>query len=134
MSNFKDDPIRRLISRVQDSAETRRLVRKIEKEATEEEVQNFLFVAYGAGKIIKGMHYPDSAFLDGNYPLLYKTSDENVIVSAWPREFLKEMMIALEENNSEENWDVAWQEFLQGLVDKSVKKLTEARDILEGLS
>lgn len=127
------DPIRRLISRVQDSAEQRRLVRKIEKEATEEEIENFLFVASGHGKIIKGMHYPDSAFVDGQYPLIYKTTDDNVVISAWPRMFLREIMLGLEENYPEEKWDKAWQDLLQELVDKSVEKMGEAKDLMEGL-
>lgn len=127
------DPIRRLMSKVQDSAETRRLVRKIEKEATEEEIENFLFVAAGHGKIIKGMHYPDSAFIDGEYPLIYKTTDNNVVISAWPRLLLKEMMLGLEEKYPEEKWDEVWQDLLQGLVDKSVEKLKEAKDLMEGL-
>ena len=127
------DPIRRLISRVQDSAEQRRLVRKIEKEATEEEIENFLFVASGHGEIIKGMHYPDSAFVDGQYPLIYKTTDDNVVISAWPRMFLREIMLGLEENYPEEKWDKAWQDLLQELVDKSVEKMGEAKDLMEGL-
>jgi hypothetical protein len=122
-----------ITKRLAETSETRRIVRDISNQAAEEEPENFLFVAAGSGKIIKGMHYPDSAFIDGQYPLLYKTAEDNIIIAAWPRNYLREMMIAIEENNPEKYWDSEWNKFLQVLVDKSVEMMKNVPDVTEGL-
>lgn len=95
--------------------EDRELHQRVLEEIKKNEMENFLFLASGDGYVIRGMHYPDSAFLDDDIPLIYRTSEENVLIAAYPQSLIKQFLTMVQEKSKEENIEDDWAEVVQAL-------------------
>lgn len=85
---------------------------------------NFLFMSAGDGFIIRGMHYPDNAFTEEDgIPLVYKTSEERVMVAAFPQTLIKAILEILAYEFEEEEFEETWERVLQGLSDSAKEKI-----------
>lgn len=105
--------------------EDRELHQRVLEEIKKNEMENFLFLASGDGCIIRGMHYPDSAFLDDNIPLIYRTSEENVLIAAYPQSLIKQFLAMVQEKSKKENIEDDWAEVVQALstiAEEKIKK------------
>lgn len=116
-----DDFIRQVRGFGKDASKMEEFIRESEQENHE----NFLFVASGDGVIVRGMHYPDSAFENDDFPLVFKTFDAGVVIAAWPRNHIKKMLDVLENNFEEEKHEQLWEMVLEGLVEEAVMKMKE---------
>ena len=102
------------------------------KKTMEEEKENFLFMASDTDVIIKGMHYPDSGFHEEeDIPMIWKTSDKNTYIAAWPQGEIRKMLEKIEDNSHEDQWEENWRMMLQNLMDISVQKLSKIRKDLK---
>lgn len=89
-----------------------------------EEVENFLFMACGGGKMVKGMHYPDTAFREEDpIPMVWPTSDKDMYIAAWPQSYISKKLEEIEEAHEENEWEANWKIFLQELLDVSAEKV-----------
>jgi hypothetical protein len=131
MSDWHEDFLQRLRKKINEFKRQHVALEKQIKEVLEEEVDNFLFVASGDNCIIKGMHYPESAFSDGEAPLIWKTSEKGVYIAAWPQDKIRELLIQVELDNPEQIWESEWNKVLQGLMEESINKLENAKEVTE---
>lgn len=95
------------------------------RESEQENHENFLFVAAGDGVIVRGMHYPDSAFEGDDFPLVFNTFDAGVVIAAWPRNHIKTILQTLENNFEEAKHEKLWEMILEGLVEDASAKIKE---------
>lgn len=113
------------IRNVRQPRENKQLLKKIMKETTEHEIENFLFLSSGDGMVIRGMHYPDGAFdIDDDLPVIYRTSEPTVLIAAWPRSVIKIFLDAVMEGgkkNLDERWNNALEVLSQEALDKVEK-------------
>ena len=131
MSKWEEDFLQRLRKKINEFKRQHISLEKHIKEVLEEEVENFLFVASGDNCIIKGMHYPESAFTDGEAPLIWKTSEQGVYIAAWPQDKIRELLLKVELDNPEEIWEQEWNKVLQDLMEESINKLSNAKEVTE---
>lgn len=131
MSRWNEDLVKRLRKKINNFKQHQMALEKQIKEVTEEEIGNFLFVAAGDDCIIKGMHYPDTAFIDDEIPMIWKTSEKNVYIAAWPQNQIRELLLEVELDNPQDVWDEKWNDVLQGLMVLSISKLDKAKEITE---
>jgi hypothetical protein len=114
MSKDKSNNWGDFMRRVRQPYENNKLVDKIIQKTMDEEKENFLFISNGDGLVIKAMHYPDSAFGEEDFPVIFKTSEENVLIAAWPqgiiRKFLKDVTDGTEEKDLEKEWQKVMEE------------------------
>lgn len=111
------------IKRVNGIADEYPELEKYVDESAEDNHENFLFVAAGEGKVVRGMHYPDGAFDDENFPLVFQTAEDNVVIAAWPRTFIKTLMQTLLENFDNSKHEKGWELVLEGLLDDALNKI-----------
>jgi hypothetical protein len=131
MGDWNEDFLQRLRKKINEFKRQHVALEKQIKEVLEEEADNFLFVASGDDCIIKGMHYPESAFIDGEAPLIWKTSEKGVYIAAWPQDKIRELLLKVELDNPEEIWESEWNKVLQGLMEESINKLENAKEVTE---
>jgi hypothetical protein len=131
MGDWNEDFLQRLRKKINEFKQQHVALEKQIKEVLEEEVDNFLFVASGDNCIIKGMHYPESAFSDGEVPLIWKSSEKDVYIAAWPQDKIRELLLKVELDNPEEIWESEWNKVLQGLMEESINKLENAKEVTE---
>lgn len=131
MKSWNEEFLELLKERIRYLQTMRPLVKKHVKETLEEEIENFLFIAASDNVLIKGMHYAESAFTESDeIPLIFNTSEDNVIIAAWPQSKITELIEEIETNYPQEEWDSRWKRVLEGLVKDSEKKLHTAKDII----
>jgi hypothetical protein len=92
-------------------------------ESEKENHENFLFVAAGEGVIVRGMHYPDGAFKDGEYPIVFQTFDDGVVIAAWPRTIVKTLMDTLVSNFDKSKHEQGWNLILNELLEDALVKI-----------
>ena len=63
--------------------------------------------------IIRGMHYPDSALGDAEFPVIFKTSEENVLIAAWPQSIVKKCLELVTAKSNDNNLKTNWEEALE---------------------
>jgi hypothetical protein len=131
VGDWNEDFLQRLRKKINEFKRQHVALEKQIKEVLEEEVDNFLFVASGDNCIIKGMHYPESAFSDGEVPLIWKSSEKGVYIAAWPQDKIRELLLKVELDNPEEIWESEWNKVLQGLMEESINKLENAKEVTE---
>jgi hypothetical protein len=110
-SNNWDDFIRR----VRKPFEENKLVERVIEKTLEEEKENFLFISNGDGIVIKAMHYPDSAFTDEDFPVIFKTSEDNVLIAAWPQGIIKNFIENAENTIGEKDLEKEWETIMEAL-------------------
>ena len=115
MSTEKDNNWGNFIRRIRKSSERNSLVNKLMEETQRHDAENFLFISSGSGMIIRGMHYPDSAFGDEEAPVIFKTSEENVLIAAWPRSLIKIFLEIVIKDGGEKNLETEWTKALEVL-------------------
>lgn len=115
MSTEKDNNWGNFIRRIRKSSERNSLVNKLMEETQRHDAENFLFISSGSGMIIRGMHYPDSAFGDEEAPVIFKTSEENVLIAAWPRSLIKTFLEIVIKDGGEKNLETEWTKALEVL-------------------
>ena len=131
MGDWNEDFLQRLRKKINEFKRQHVALEKQIKEVLEEEVDNFLFVASGDDCIIKGMHYPESAFNNEEVPLIWKSSEQGVYIAAWPQDKIRELLLKVELDNPEEIWESEWNKVLQGLMEESINKLENAKEVTE---
>lgn len=132
MSTWNEDFLQLMKDKIAYYKRMRPIVNKQVKDVMDNEVENFLFVAADGDVVIKGMHYPESAFSEEDeVPLMFKTSEKNVVIAAWPQTKVRELLKFVEDEHSKEDWDKAWNNVLEQLVKESVEKLHTAKDIFK---
>jgi hypothetical protein len=131
MGDWNEDFLQRLRKKINEFKRQHVALEKQIKEVLEEEVDNFLFVASGDDCIIKGMHYPESAFNNEEVPLIWKSSEKGVYIAAWPQDRIRELLLKVELDNPEEIWESEWNKVLQGLMEESINKLENAKEVTE---
>lgn len=92
-------------------------------ESENENHENFLFVAIGEGVVVRGMHYPDGAFENDEYPIIFQTFDNEVVIAAWPRTIVKTLMEKLILNFDESKHEKAWEIILNNLLEEAIVKI-----------
>jgi len=110
-SNNWDDFIRR----VRKPFEENKLVERVIEKTLEEEKENFLFISNGDGIVIKAMHYPDSAFTDEDFPVIFKTSEDNVLIAAWPQGIIRKFIENAENTIGEKDLEKEWESIMEVL-------------------
>jgi len=110
-SNNWDDFIRR----VRKPFEENKLVDRVIEKTLEEEKENFLFISNGDGIVIKAMHYPDSAFTDEDFPVIFKTSEDNVLIAAWPQGIIRKFIENAENTIGEKDLEKEWESIMEVL-------------------
>ena len=110
-SNNWDDFIRR----VRKPFEENKLVERVIEKTLEEEKENFLFISNGDGIVIKAMHYPDSAFTDEDFPVIFKTSEDNVLMAAWPQGIIRKFIENAENTIGEKDLEKEWESIMEVL-------------------
>lgn len=105
---------------MENEPDLRRHVRQV----IEEESENFLFIAAGEGLVFKGMHYPDSAFSEHDFPVLFRGEDKNVIIAAWPQNYIRDVLQKVSEKN-EKNEERAWRETLEEFMEAAIEVYRE---------
>lgn len=93
------------------------------EESEKENHENFLFVAAGEGVIVRGMHYPDGAFKDNEYPIVFQTFDDGVVIAAWPRTIVKTLMDTLVNNFDKSKHEQGWNLILNDLLEDALVKI-----------
>lgn len=101
--------------RVRQPYENNKLVDKIIQKTMDEEKENFLFISNGDGIVIKAMHYPDSAFGEEDFPVIFKTSQENVLIAAWPQGIIKKFLEDVTGSTEEKDLEKEWQKVMEEL-------------------
>lgn len=123
MSKSKDNNWGEFIRKVRQPQENKQLLKKIMKETAEHDIENFLFLSSGEGMVIRGMHYPDTAFNeDDDLPVVFKTSEPTVLIAAWPRSVIKIFLDAVIENG-EKNLEERWNHALEVLSQEALAKI-----------
>lgn len=95
--------------------ENKELQKRLMEETMKYEMENFLFMASGDGYVIRGMHYPDSAFTSEEVPVIYKTSEENVLIAAYPQSLIKRLLEITTEESNKNKLEEDWEKVLQTL-------------------
>lgn len=98
-------------------------IEKYVHESEKENHENFLFVAAGGGMIIRGMHYPDGAFENNEYPIVFQTFDDGVVIAAYPRTIVKNLMEALVSDFDKSVHEKGWEAILNGLLETALVKI-----------
>jgi len=121
----------RALKKIKEFMENEPSLRRHVRQVLKEESENFLFIAAGEGLIFKGMHYPDSAFSEHEFPVLFRGEDKNVIIAAWPQNYIRDVLREVSEKN-EKNEERAWQETLEEFMGAAVDVYKEGKvsDIL----
>lgn len=124
MSKDKKNNWGEFMRRVRQPYENNKLVENVIQKTMAEEKENFLFIANGDGVIIKGMHYPDSAFSEEDFPIIFKTSEDNVLIAAWPqgiiKKFLEDVTSSVEKKDLEKEWQKVM-EVLSSITEAKIK-------------
>ncbi len=105
--------LNRIIRRMGMFSGNKALVSRILDETLHHDPDNFLFISSGSGMIIRGMHYPDSALGDAEFPVIFKTSEENVLIAAWPQSIVKKCLELVTAKSDESNLKTNWAEALE---------------------
>ena len=121
----------RALKKIKEFMENEPSLRRHVRQVLKEESENFLFIAAGEGLIFKGMHYPDSAFSEHEFPVLFRGEDKNVIIAAWPQNYIRDVLREVSEKNGK-NEERVWQETLQEFMSAAVEIYKEGKisDIL----
>jgi hypothetical protein len=101
-------------------------IKKFMKEALEEDMQNFLFIANSeepGGIIIRGMHFPDSDLLDEVGCTVFETSEEKVYIAAYRKSSLEEIMQIIQETLPEKYHDAVWEKAMEKLLQAAEQKI-----------
>ena len=89
--------------------------------------KNFLIkeVYYAKSKkgVIRGMHYPDGAFENDEYPIVFQTFDDGVVIAAWPRTIVKTLMETLVLNFDKSKHEKGWEIILNDLLEDAIVKI-----------
>lgn len=88
-----------------------------ELEETEQKEHNVIFVATDGAYAIKAIHVPESSINNVNGPVLFPSSNPNVILAAFSKEYIQEQIDYIE-RLSPGLRDESWVEFLELLNDK----------------
>ena len=108
-----------------DHEEDEELRQRLMEETRTYEADNFLFMSTEAGFTIKGMAYPDTALSeDDGIPALFKTSDEKVLIAAFPLSLI--MVCVAEVTNkceNEEEEEELWDKVLEALSSSVEQKI-----------
>lgn len=123
MSKDKKNNWGDFIRRVRQPYENKKFVEEVIQKTMDEEKENFLFIANGDGIVIKAMHYPDGAFGEEDFPLIFKTSEENVLIAAWPQGIIKKLLEDVTAATEKENLEKEWQKVMEALSDVSAAKI-----------
>ena len=115
MSKDKSNNWGDFMRRVRQPYENNKLVDKIIQKTMDEEKENFLFISNGDGIVIKAMHYPDSAFSEEDFPVIFKTSQENVLIAAWPQGIIKKFLEDVTGSTEEKDLEKEWQKVMEEL-------------------
>jgi hypothetical protein len=111
------------IRRIRLPYENKKTVEDVVQKTMSEEQENFLFISNGDGIIIKAMHYPDGAFGDEGFPVIFKTSQENVLIAAWPQSVIRKLLEDVTNSNEKENLEKEWEKVMETLSDVSAAKI-----------
>lgn len=96
--------------------ENKELADRLMEETEKYEIENFLFMSSGDGFIIRGMHYPDTAFSDDDdIPVIYRTSEEKVLIAAYPQSLIKRFLEIVLGQHGKDNLEKEWEKVLQEL-------------------
>ena len=96
--------------------ENKELQKRLMEETEKYEIENFLFMSSGDGYVIRGMHYPDSAFSEeDDIPVVYKTSEEKVLIAAYPQSLIKRFLEIVNEEEDKSKLEDNWEKVLQTL-------------------
>lgn len=125
MGRKKNDKWNDFIKQVRGFGQDEEKMKEFIRESEQENHENFLFVAAGDGVIVRGMHYPDSAFENEDFPLVFRTFDAGVVIAAWPRNYIKKTLYVLENNFEEAKHEKLWEMILEGFMEEAVKKMKE---------
>jgi hypothetical protein len=119
------------LKKIKEFMENESSLRHHVREVLQEESENFLFIAAGEGLVFKGMHYPDSAFSEQDFPVLFRGEDKNVIIAAWPQNYIRDVLREVSEKN-EKNEERVWQQILEEFMGAAVDVYKEGKvsDIL----
>jgi hypothetical protein len=124
MSKDKKNNWGEFLRRVRQPYENNKLVENVIQKTMAEEKENFLFIANGDGIVIKAMHYPDSAFGEEEFPIIFKTSEDNVLIAAWPqgliRKFLEDVTSSVDKKDLEKEWQKVM-ETLSSVAEAKIK-------------
>lgn len=115
MSKEKSNNWGNFIRRIRKSSENNAIINRLMEETQRHDAENFLFISSGAGVVIRGMHYPDSAFGDEEAPVIFKTSEENVLIAAWPQSLIKIFLDIVMADGGKENLETEWTKALEVL-------------------
>ena len=115
MSKDKSNNWEDFIRRVRKPFEENKLVDRVIEKTLEEEKENFLFISNGDGIVIKAMHYPDSAFTDEDFPVIFKTSEDNVLIAAWPQGIIRKFIENAENTIGEKDLEKEWESIMEVL-------------------
>lgn len=119
----KNEKWKNFIRDVRSAAAKNPELEKYIQESEKENHENFLFVAAGEGMIVRGMHYPDGAFENEEYPIVFQTFDDGVVIAAWPRSIVKILMETLVENFDKSKHETGWELILNGLLEQALVKI-----------
>jgi hypothetical protein len=123
MSKDKSNNWGEFIRRVRQPYENNKFVDKVIQKTLEEEKENFLFISNGDGIIIKAMHYPDSAFADEDFPIIFKTSEENVLIAAWPQGTIRKFLEIVTDKVPKQDLEKEWEKVMEALSTIAEEKI-----------
>lgn len=123
MSKDKSNNWGDFIRRIREPYENNKIVDKIIQKTLDEEKENFLFISNGNGIIIKAMHYPDSAFDGQDFPIIFKTSEENVLIAAWPQGTIKGFLDIVTERVPKKDLEKEWEKVMEALSTIAEEKI-----------
>jgi hypothetical protein len=123
MSKDKSNNWGEFIRRVRQPYENNKFVDKVIQKTLEEEKENFLFISNGDGIIIKAMHYPDSAFADEDFPIIFKTSEENVLIAAWPQGTIRKFLEIVTDRVPKQDLEKEWEKVMEALSTIAEEKI-----------
>jgi hypothetical protein len=123
MSKDKSNNWGDFMRRVRQPYENNKLVDKVIQKTMDEEKENFLFISNGDGLVIKAMHYPDSAFGEEDFPVIFKTSEENVLIAAWPQGIIKKFLEDVTGSTEEKDLEKEWQKVMEELSAVAAAKI-----------
>lgn len=125
MGKSKDNDWGGFIRKIRQPHENKELIKNIMHETEEHEIENFLFLSSGEGMVIRGMHYPDTAFdEDADLPVIFQTSEKTVLIAAWPQSVIKIFLDAAlkgDKKDLESRWNNALEILSQEALEK-IKK------------
>ena len=119
----KNEKWKKFIRDVRSASSKSPELKKYIEESEKENHENFLFVAAGEGMIIRGMHYPDGAFENDEYPIVFQTFDDGVVIAAWPRTIVKTLMDTLVNNFDKSKHEQGWNLILNDLLEDALVKI-----------